>query len=128
MTDGVRMNVHRLSGARQRQCPNPRRRRTIGVLSAVVIAVAITVAIAAAPATLEPQATYRRNIDLVNIGVTVAGEGCMADGTSTVWAVLDEDDRIVVMASGADAAAFAAECAAQGRRVVELRDDSVVAA
>jgi hypothetical protein len=52
----------------------------------------------------------------------------MADGTSTVWVVLDEDDRVVVMASGADAAAFAAECAEQGQRVVELGVGSVVAA
>ena len=57
-------------------CPDPRPGRSIGVLSTgVVINVAITVAIAAAPAPPEPQApTFRGNIDLVNIGVTVAGK------------------------------------------------------
>jgi len=52
----------------------------------------------------------------------------MAEGTSTVWVVLDDQDQVLVMASGADAAAFAAEWAEEGRRVVELHGDSVAAA
>jgi len=50
------------------------------------------------------------------------------EGTSTVWAVLDDADEVVVMASGADAAAFAAEWVERGYRIVELRPDEVVAA
>jgi hypothetical protein len=48
--------------------------------------------------------------------------------TSTVWVVLDDADQVVVMASGSDAAEFAAEWAERGYRVVELRPDEVVAA
>ena len=51
-----------------------------------------------------------------------------AEGDQTVWAVLDEAGRVVVMASGADAPEFAAEWAERGARVVELRADSVAAA
>ena len=50
------------------------------------------------------------------------------EGISTVWAVLDDADEVVVMASGADAAAFAAEWVQRGYRIVELRPDEVVAA
>ena len=52
----------------------------------------------------------------------------MAEGTSTLWVVLDDEDRVLVMAAGADAAAFAAEWAERGARVVELGDGSVAAA
>jgi hypothetical protein len=52
----------------------------------------------------------------------------MADGTSTLWVVLDDTGGVVVMAEGADAAAFAADWAARGLRVVELRADQVAAA
>jgi Ca-activated chloride channel homolog len=107
MHDGVRTNVHQLSGARQRTCPDPRRGRSIGALSAVVIAAAITVAIAAAPATLEPQATFRRNIDLVNIGVTVAGENrrLITDLRASDFAVYEDGkpQQISAFVSGLDA-------------------------
>ncbi|HVM66266.1 MAG TPA: hypothetical protein VMU14_15465 [Acidimicrobiales bacterium] len=46
----------------------------------------------------------------------------------TCWVVLDEDDRVVVMASGGDAPAFAAELAEQGARVVEVQLEAVAAA
>jgi hypothetical protein len=46
----------------------------------------------------------------------------------TYWVVLDEADQVVVMASGSDAPAFAAELAEQGARVVELQVDAVAAA
>jgi len=52
----------------------------------------------------------------------------MSDATSTVWVVLDDDGQVVVMAEGTDAAAFAAEWAERGARVVELRRDGVAAA
>ena len=47
---------------------------------------------------------------------------------STLWVVLDQADQVVVMASGADAAGFAAEWADRGYRIVALRPDEVVAA
>jgi len=50
------------------------------------------------------------------------------EGTTTVWAVLDDADQVVVMASGAEAAAFAAEWAERGYRIVELRPGEVIAA
>nr|UXE45407.1 hypothetical protein Hi04_10k_c4773_00022 [uncultured bacterium] len=107
MHDGVRTNVHQLSGARQRTCPDPRRGRSIGVLSAVVLAVAVTVAIAAAPATLEPQATFRRNVDLVNIGVTVAAENrrLITDLRASDFAVYEDGrpQQISAFVSGSDA-------------------------
>ena len=52
----------------------------------------------------------------------------MIEETSTLWVVLDPDDQIVVMAAGADAAAFAAEWADRGYRIAELRPDEFVAA
>ncbi len=50
------------------------------------------------------------------------------EALSTLWVVLDAADEVVVVASGRDAAAFAAEWAAQGARVVEVHDDAVAAA
>ena len=50
------------------------------------------------------------------------------DGTSTVWVVLDESGRVLVMASGAGAHEFAIEQAGHDRRVVELGSDEVRAA
>jgi hypothetical protein len=47
---------------------------------------------------------------------------------STLWVVLNAADEVVVMASGQDAAAFAAERADEGARVVEVRGSAVVAA
>jgi hypothetical protein len=52
----------------------------------------------------------------------------MSEARSTLWVVLDDDGQVVVMAGGADAAAFAAEWAETGARVVEWSDGSVVAA
>jgi len=52
----------------------------------------------------------------------------MGDATSTLWVVLDDDGQVVVMAEGADAAAFAAEWAERGARVVELGSDAFAAA
>jgi len=46
----------------------------------------------------------------------------MSDASSVLWVVLDDDDCVVVIASGADAPAFAAEWAERGARVVELHD------
>ena len=50
------------------------------------------------------------------------------DTGETVWVVLDEDGQILVMAKGHDAAAFAAEWAERGARVVELHEGAVAAA
>jgi len=85
-------------------CPNPRRGRSIGVLSAVVIAVAI----AAAPATLQSQApTFRRSIDLVNIGVTVAGDNrrLVTDLRASDFVVYEDGkpQQISLFVSGLDA-------------------------
>ena len=52
----------------------------------------------------------------------------MIEETPTLWVVLGNDDEVVVIASGADAAAFAAEWADRGYRIVELRPDEIVAA
>ncbi len=46
----------------------------------------------------------------------------------TMWVVLDEADQVVVIAQGRDAAAFAAEQAADGARVVEVHGTAVAAA
>ena len=54
-------------------------------------------------------------------------EGTVETG-ETVWVVLDEDDQVMVMAKGRDAAAFAAEWAERGARVVELHEGAVAAA
>jgi hypothetical protein len=47
---------------------------------------------------------------------------------SMLWVVLNEADEVVVMARGRDAAAFAAEWAEQGARVVEVHDSAIAAA
>jgi len=52
----------------------------------------------------------------------------MSEARSTLWVVLDDAGEVMVIAGGADAPAFAAEWAANGARVVELRDGSVAAA
>ena len=88
-------------------CPDPRNGRSNGVLSATVIAVAITVAIAAAPATLEPQPpTFRRSVDLVNIGVTVAGDNrrLVTDLRASDFAVYEDGkpQQISLFVSGLD--------------------------
>jgi Ca-activated chloride channel family protein len=68
--------VHHLSNHPQlRTPPDPPRRRSICAVSAcLAIATAITVVAVAAPAQVAPQsAVFRGRVDLVNIGVTVAG-------------------------------------------------------
>jgi hypothetical protein len=52
----------------------------------------------------------------------------MGDATSTQWVVLDDDGQVIVIAEGADAAAFAAEWAERGAKVVERRAGAVAAA
>jgi Ca-activated chloride channel family protein len=85
-------------------CPYPRRGQSIGILSVVAIAVAI----AATPVPLASQApTFRRNIDLVNISVTVAAENrrLVTDLRAGDFAVYEDGkpQQISAFVSGLDA-------------------------
>src|SRR5262245_62075536 len=104
-------NVHYLSNhPRLRIWPDPSRRRSIRVLSAfLAIATAITVAAVAARAELAPQsAVFRGRIDLVNIGVTVAGkkQQLVTDLRADDFAVYEDGapQQISAFASGAEPA------------------------
>ena len=104
------MNVHHLSNHPQlRKRSDPRRRRSILAVSAVLaIATAITVAAVPEPAQLAPQGgpTFRGRIDLVNVGVTVAGKKrqLVTDLSANDFAVYEDgtSQQISAFASGAD--------------------------
>src|SRR5262245_65903005 len=82
--------------------------RSIRAVSAVLaIATAITFVVVAAPAPLAPQApTFREHIDLVNIGVTVAGKKrqLVTDLSANDFAVYEDGapQQIFAFASGAE--------------------------
>lgn len=84
------------------------RRRSIRTVSAfLAIAAAITVAAVAAPAPLAPQGpTFRGQVDLVNIGVTVAGKKrqLVTDLSANDFAVYEDGtpQQISAFASGAE--------------------------
>jgi Ca-activated chloride channel family protein len=108
MGDGP--NVHHLSNhAGLRIRLHPRGRRSIYAVSTfLAIAAAITVAVVAAPAKFAPQApTFRQNIDLVNVGVTVAGkrQQLVTDLSTNDFAVYEDGtpQQIFAFSSGAEA-------------------------
>jgi VWFA-related protein len=76
-------------------------------LSGIVIALAVAVVIGAAPAPREPQApTFRGNIDLVNIGVTVQGKKrrLVTDLSASNFAVYEDGklQQISALVPGSD--------------------------
>src|SRR5262245_61923986 len=106
MHDGRRVtNVHLLNHPRWRM---RRFQRSLRAVSAVLtIATAITIAVVAAPAPLAPQApTFREHIDLVNLGVTVAGKKrqLVTDLSANDFAVYEDgaQQQIFAFASGAE--------------------------
>jgi Ca-activated chloride channel family protein len=111
MHDGRRVtNVHHLSNHPQlRMRSDPQRRRSILAVSAILaIATAITVVAVPEPAQLAPQVgpTFRGHIDLVNVGVTVAGKKrqLVTDLSANDFAVYEDgtSQQISAFASGAD--------------------------
>ena len=89
--------------------PDSQRRRSVGALfSGVAIAAAITAAVAAAPPQSEGQGstTFRGRVDLVNLGVTVAGKKrqLVTDLAASDFAVYEDgkSQQIYAFASGAD--------------------------
>src|SRR5262245_32100125 len=101
-------NVHHLSN-HPRRCMSPesRGRRSIRAVAFLAIATAITVAAVAAPAQLAPQLpTFREHVDLVNIGVTVAGKKrqLVTDLSADDFAVYEDGrpQKIFAFASGAE--------------------------
>jgi len=102
-------NVHQPSNrTQQRMRPDPRRQRSIRTLSSILaVAAAITVAVIAAPAQLEQRApTFRGHVDLVNVGVTVAGKKrqLVTDLSANDFAVYEDGkpQQIFAFASGAE--------------------------
>ena len=102
-------NVHQPSNrTQQRVRPDPRRQRSIRTLSSILaVAVAITLAVIAASAQLEQRApTFRGHIDLVNVGVTVAGKKrqLVTDLSANDFAVYEDGkpQQIFAFASGAE--------------------------
>ncbi len=77
------------------------------LFSVVAIAAAITAAVAAAPPQLESQAAFRERVDLVNVGVTVAGKKrqLVTDLTADDFAVYEDgkSQQIFAFASGEEA-------------------------
>ena len=90
--------------------PDSRRRRSfraLCVLCMLAIAATIAVTVGAAPSQLEPQApTFRGRIDLVNLGVTVAGKKhqLVTDLGAHDFAVYEDGkpQQILAFASGAE--------------------------
>ena len=87
--------------------PDVRRRRSIRAPGVLAIVATIAVTVVAAPSQLEPQAPiFRERIDLVNVGVTVAGKKhqLVTDLLAHDFAVYEDDkpQQISAFASGAD--------------------------
>ncbi len=101
-------NMHQPSNhSREQTRPDVRRRRSIRASSVLAIAAAIAVTVVAAPSQLEPQAPiFRERIDLVNVGVTVAGKKhqLVTDLLAHDFAVYEDDkpQQISAFASGAE--------------------------
>jgi Ca-activated chloride channel family protein len=88
--------------------PDSHRPRSVGAsFSVVALAAAITAAVAAAPPQFEPQdPTFRERVDLVNVGVTVAGKKhqLVTDLTASDFSVYEDgkSQQIFAFASGAE--------------------------
>jgi Ca-activated chloride channel family protein len=101
-------NMHQPSDHSQAQMrPDVRRRRSIRTPSVLAIAATIAVTVVAARSQLEPQGpTFRQRIDLVNVGVTVAGKKhqLVTDLGAHDFAVYEdgEPQQISTFASGTD--------------------------